>query len=89
MRRQKSFLNTLLACILIFFLAGTLQAQNIGIIPKVSTSGIGLDIGYRIAPKFLLKAGYDNFEFAFDANVESELSLDVNSPHVKHQHKNI
>lgn len=55
------------------------QAQNFGIITKASTSGVGVELGYRISPKLLVKAGYDSFAFDFNTNLESEISLDLNT----------
>ena len=68
--------------LLLFFFATSvsyIQAQNIGIISKASTSGLGLEVGYRISDKLLVKAGYDNFTFEFNANLESEINIDLNS----------
>lgn len=54
-------------------------SQNFGIIPKASTSGVGIELGYRLSPKLLLKAGYDSFSFDFNTNLESEINIDLNS----------
>ncbi|CAI8219126.1 MAG: Uncharacterised protein [SAR116 cluster bacterium] len=56
-----------------------LFAQNFGVIGKASTSGVGVELGYRFSPKFLVKAGYDSFGLDFNANLESDINIDLNS----------
>jgi len=71
--------NKLLVIFLgVIFLQQT-YAQNFGVIAKASTAGIGVDIGYRISPKILLKAGYDTFKFDFNTTLESEIDLNLES----------
>lgn len=63
----------------VFLVSYSLQAQNFGVIGKASTAGIGVELGYRLSPKLLLKAGYDSFGLDFNANLESEINIDLNS----------
>ena len=45
-------------------------SQNFGLILKTSTSGVGADLGYRINPKWLVKAGFDKFDYAFETSLD-------------------
>lgn len=76
MRKTKTKLLTLS---FVLFCSSITLAQNIGIITKASTAGVGVELGYRISPKVLLKAGYDSFAFDFNTNLDTEISLDLNS----------
>lgn len=44
--------------------------HKIGLILKASTTGLGGDIGYRINPRWLIKAGVDQFNYDFNNNFQ-------------------
>ena len=55
-------------------------SQNLGLIMKASTSGVGADLAYRISPKLLVKVGAESFNYEFITNVSSsDYNIDINS----------
>jgi len=70
-------LPLLLICLI--FLA-TSKAQNLGILLKGSTTGVGVDLAYRINPKWLVKVGTDSYSYKFITNISSadfDMNLDA------------
>ena len=70
-------LPLLLFCI---FLITSSHAQNLGILLKGSTTGVGIDLAYRISPKWLLKVGTDSYSYKFLTNIKSadfDMNLDA------------
>jgi len=47
----------------------SIYSQNFGVIVKGSTTGIGVDLGYRVNNNVLIKAGYDQFDYNFKSTV--------------------
>ena len=54
------------------------NSQKLGLILKGSSTGVGVDLGYRINSKFLVKAGVDQFNYNLKTNFkDGETSFDV------------
>jgi len=67
--------------LLLNFIGTSSYAQNIGLILKGSTTGVGVDLAYRISPKWLVKVGTDSYSYEFLTNFKSadyDMSLDAN-----------
>jgi hypothetical protein len=66
--------------VLLILIGSASYGQNLGLVLKVSTSGVGADLAYRINPKWLVKVGAESFNFEFLTNVTSaDLNVDINS----------
>ena len=46
------------------------NSQKLGLILKGSSTGVGADLGYRINPKFLVKAGVDQVKYNLNTSLE-------------------
>ena len=67
--------------LLLIFIGSSSYAQNLGLILKGSTTGVGVDLAYRISPKWLVKVGTDSYSYKFLTNFKSadyDMSLDAN-----------
>lgn len=65
--------------LLLLISSQTINSQKLGIILKGSTTGVGADIGYRINPRLLIKAGIDQFNYNLTTNFEDgSTSFDLN-----------
>jgi hypothetical protein len=67
--------------LLLIFIGTKSYSQNLGLILKGSTTGIGIDLGYRISPKWLIKVGTDSYSYKFLTNYQSadyNINLDAN-----------
>ena len=54
------------------------SAQNIGLVAKASTSGVGGEFGYRLSDKFILKAGYETIDLNYSSTfTESDFTIDA------------
>ena len=54
------------------------SAQNIGLVAKASTSGVGGEFGYRLSNKFILKAGYETIDLKYSTSFkEYDFSIDA------------
>lgn len=72
-----STLFTFFFCLLLIPLQNV-SAQNIGLITKASTSGVGGELGYRFSDKFILKAGYETIDLEYSTTfTESDFSIDA------------
>lgn len=67
------------ASIFLLFGFNVTLAQNIGVIAKASTSGIGVDVAYRVKPKMLLRAGYDSFSYNYLTTIEADTNIGVDA----------
>lgn len=55
------------------------SSQKLGLILKGSSTGVGADLGYRINPKILVKAGVDQVKYSLNTSLEDgETSFDAN-----------
>jgi hypothetical protein len=56
------------------------NAQSFGVIFKGSTTGVGVDLGYRLNNRVLLKLGFDKFDYNFNTNLvdgKNSVNLDA------------
>ena len=61
--------SLMLVCLL--FVTKLSFSQNFGVIFKSSTTGLGVDLGYRLNDKVLLKIGFDKFDYKFNTNIDN------------------
>ena len=65
---------------LLILIGSASYGQDLGLILKGSTSGVGADLAYRINPKWLVKVGAERFNYEFLTNLRSaDLNVDINS----------
>jgi hypothetical protein len=67
--------------LLLIFIGTKSYSQNLGLILKGSTTGVGIDLGYRINTKWLVKMGTDSYSYKFLTNYQSsdyDMNLDAN-----------
>lgn len=57
--------------LLLIFIGTSSYAQNLGLILKGSTTGVGVDLAYRISPKWLVKVVTDSYPYKFLTNFKS------------------
>jgi hypothetical protein len=66
--------------VLLILIGSASYGQDLGLILKGSTSGVGADLAYRINPKWLVKVGAERFNYEFLTNLRSaDLNVDINS----------
>ncbi len=66
--------------LLLILIGSASYGQDLGLILKGSTSGVGADLAYRINPKWLVKVGAERFNYEFLTNLRSaDLNVDINS----------
>jgi hypothetical protein len=67
--------------LLTILIATSSDAQNVGLLLKGSTTGLGADLAYRVNEKWLVKAGVDRYTYKFLTNFQSaeyDMNLDAN-----------
>jgi opacity protein-like surface antigen len=65
--------------LLLLISSQTINSQKLGLILKGSTTGLGGDIGYRINPRLLIKAGIDQFNYNLKTSFEDgSTNFDLN-----------
>lgn len=67
-------MKKIVVLVLLFLSSQTIHSQKLGIILKGSTTGVGGDIGYRINPRLLIKAGIDQFNYDLTTSFEDGTS---------------
>lgn len=76
---RKYYMKKIYFVLLLLISSQTINSQKLGLILKGSTTGLGGDIGYRINPRLLIKAGIDQFNYNLKTSFEDgSTSFDLN-----------